>query len=145
PHRTQLKAPIAAQARSREFPASAAAMNALGRLLYLPDTAEPDWENTRRDLLLQLTTATQDLRQADLRSRINQAQRILTDHTAAWNMAGQPESRSRHIACTHALECIGAFRRGEPPPPTPPTFTETIDAIAKWNPGDTTRDLQQRP
>jgi hypothetical protein len=122
-------------------------MDALGRLLYLtdnlPDTAgsdepsrrtEPDWENTRRDLLLQLATATQDLRQADLRSRMNQARRILTDHTAAWNMVGQPESRSRHIACTHALECIGAFRRGEPLPPTPTAFTETIDAIATWNP-----------
>jgi hypothetical protein len=140
--RAQMKAAIAAEAREREIAASSAAMDALSRLLYLESSAKadastrpvhPDSNNTRRQLLLQVATATHDMRQADLRVRIDQALRILTHHTAAWNMIGQPESQSRQIACTHTIECIGAFRRGEPLPPRPTAFDQTIKAIEQWS------------
>lgn len=138
--RAQLKATLATEARAREITASSAAMDALGRLLYLESSAEADTSprpahpdsNTRRQLLLQVVAATQDIRQADLRATIDQTLGILTHHAAAWNMIGQPESRSRQIACTHALECIGAFRRGEPLPLRPAEFDRTIEAIEKW-------------
>lgn len=158
--RSQLKAAIATEARAREITASSAAMDALSRLLYLESSAENSAENstksfanssaeadasprpahpgsnTRRQLLFQVVAATQDIRQADLRATIDQTLRVLTHHAAAWNMIGQPESRSRQIACTHALECIGAFRRGEPLPPRPAEFDRTIEAIEKWSATD---------
>jgi hypothetical protein len=138
--RAQINATITTEARAREITASSTAMDALSRLLYLENSAEADASprpahpdsNTRRQLLLQIVAAAQDLRQADLRATIDQTLRILTHHVAAWNLIGQPESQSRQIACTYTLEYIGAFRRGEPIPPRPAEFDRTIEAIEKW-------------
>jgi hypothetical protein len=136
--RTQLRNAIATEARNRDITAAATAITALGKLLHVADDGRPD-ENRgsgqqRDELLLQLATAAQDLRNADLRLRVTEAYRILTEHTAAWSIAGQPESVSRKIACEYGIDCLGAFRRGEPVPPMPEQFTATIAAIEQWTP-----------
>ena len=124
--RTQLRNTIAAESRNREIGASATAITALGRLRARPAGEDDD------EALLALATAAQDLRDAGLRARLAEAGRILTEHAAAFNMAGQEEPVSRKIACEHGIECLGAFRRGEPIPPTPEPFAATLAAIDRW-------------
>jgi hypothetical protein len=131
--RTQLRNAIATEARNRDITAAATAITALGKLLHLAGENQRD-DPARDELLLQLATATQDLRNADLRLRVTESYRILTEHAAAWSIAGQPESVSRKIACEYGIDCLGAFRRGEAVPPMPEQFTATIAAIEQWTP-----------
>jgi hypothetical protein len=126
-----------------EITAAATAILALGKLRHLPGDSHssPD----RQDHLLQLTIAVQDLRNADLRARVTAARRILDEHAAAWSIAGQPEPESRRIACEYAIDCLGAFRRGEPVPLMPEPFTATLAAIDQWSPPKQVRPIPGRP
>jgi hypothetical protein len=133
--RLQIKTTLAAEERAREISASTTVLSALSQLFQLPD--EPnmsgdEWHRRRQDLLLLLDTASQDLRSKDLRSRLAEARDMMERHTAAAALTVQAEARTRSIACAHAVACLGAFRRGEPLPDRPATYTQTIDAIHEW-------------
>ncbi|HET8683662.1 MAG TPA: hypothetical protein VFM54_17615, partial [Micromonosporaceae bacterium] len=135
--RLQMKAALAAERRTREIAASSVALDALSQLLQLPDEAAPDdagteWQRRRRELLLVLGTACQDLRGDDLRHRIEEVVSMIELHTAATSMTGDTERQVRSTACTHALSCLGAFRRGDPLPARPDGYARTLDAIDRW-------------
>jgi len=101
-------------------------------------TAQPEqeslekWDRWRDDLLLAFETASLDLSSEPLRARLEQAQRALLYPYGPWDIERQPESVTRRIVCRHALECVGAFRRGDLLPAKPKKFTGTIGSVDEW-------------
>ena len=98
-----------------------------------PDSIRVDqWHRRRDDLLLTLETARLDLSNESLRARLERAQRALRYPSGPWDIERQPESMTRRIVCRHALECVGAFRRGDPLPSEPKEFAGTIASVDEW-------------
>jgi hypothetical protein len=98
-----------------------------------PDPVRVDeWHRRRDDLLLTLETARLDLSSESLRARLERAQRALRNPSGPWDIEHQPESMTRRIVCRHVLECVGAFRRGDPLPSEPKEFTGTIASVDEW-------------
>ena len=102
----------------------------------LPLDPEPasldEWNQWRSDLLLAFETASMDLSIKALRSRLERAQLALLYPSGPWDSERQPESVTRKIVCRHSLECVGAFRRGEPLPAESNKFINTMGAADEW-------------
>lgn len=137
----QTRATVSAEVRAREVAASSTVIDVLVQLLQLPDEPPEDqnpdaattpWHARRQQLLLTLSTSAQDLRQDKLRDRLDEVHRLLSLAQAAWNLAGQTEPQTRQIACRHALDCVGAFRRRAALPDRPDDFTATATMIDEW-------------
>ncbi len=91
-----------------------------------------DWYRRHKDLLLAFETASMDLSSEPLRARLERVRRALDYHSGPWDQARQPESVTRRIVCRHALECVGAYRRGDSLPTEPERFTETVGFVDDW-------------
>jgi hypothetical protein len=110
-----------------------------------PEEAALDaWDRRRAELLLALETAGMDLSSEALRFRLERAQRALRYPAGPWDIGRQPESVTRRIVCRHVLECVGAFRRGDPLPPEPQQFTGTIGDVDQWIEWQEEQDRYQR-
>ena len=98
-----------------------------------PDQVRLDeWYRRRDDLLLTLETARLDLSNESLRARLERAQRALRYPSGPWDIERQPESMTRRIVCRHALDCVGAFRRGDSLPSEPKQFAGTVASVDEW-------------
>jgi hypothetical protein len=94
-----------------------------------PATKHNEWTSRRNALLLIVQTAPLDLRDQKLRARLAETHRLLGLYHNARTMAGLSERSVRWIGCDHALECLGAFRRGESLPERPESFETTLSSI----------------
>lgn len=74
------------------------------------------WTRARQDLIVAFETAALDIGDRELRSRLAEVSLILKLYYGPKKYAGQPERRTRYIAVKDALDCLGAFRRGDPLP-----------------------------
>jgi hypothetical protein len=110
-----------------------------------PEQASLDqWERKRGDILLWLERASLDLLSESLRSRLELVQRALRYPHGPWDIERQPESVTRRIVCQHALQCVGAFRRGDVLPAEPGPFINTVGDVAEWIGWQEEQDRYQR-
>jgi hypothetical protein len=65
----------------------------------------------------------------DLRERLAFIADALLDPEDMRDFEGFSEMRSRYVLCREALDCLGAYYRGEPLPPERPTTTQARAAI----------------
>ena len=135
--RIHLRSTLAAERRAREISASSTALDAIGQLLQMPEepstTSEQDqWRQRRRQLTLLLGVASQDLLGVQMRRRMNEIHQSLELQTAASFFTGMTEQEARAAASTHALACLGAYRREEPLPEPPPEYTQLLQSVNDW-------------
>jgi transcriptional regulator with XRE-family HTH domain len=141
---------VAAERRARSIDATTAAMAALGELRGLgskPDwehevkdylgkdtpglTTEAEWdalekwEKRRADLIGKVRLAALDIEDPDLRGRLDEAVHVLDLWRGPMRHTRQPESRTRFLAATDALEALGAYRRGDLPPERGSAYRDT--------------------
>ena len=96
------------------------------------ETIRQEWDRRREELLLVFETASMDLSSEASRSRLERAQRAFLWYHGPWSIERQTESATRRIVSRHALECVGAFRRGDPLPAEPKQFTSTVGDVDEW-------------
>ena len=139
--RLQAKNNLRAERRAREITASSAALSAIGQLITLSDAPDgagigivqrAEWKQARQGQLLLLDIATQDLGHAELRVRLDEVRRLLDLYDGATFYTGQTEPTLRIAVCAYAVDCLGAFRRGETLPARPEAVTESLESLAAW-------------
>jgi hypothetical protein len=139
---------VEAEQRERTMTSAATAIETAGKLLLLeerpdepsdravmyrrkdvppePPEAEVDaWEARQSELVLVLETAVLDLPE-QFRQQLNSAIKVVRVGQA--RDVARLESQQRHAACLYALDCLGAFRRGEALPDQPDSFEEALEA-----------------
>ena len=101
------------------------------------DLASARWQQERRGLVSALHAASVDISDDSLRARIDQVRLILNTPQGPWECRQQRESSTRKIAVDHAMDSVGAFRRGSPIPNEPAEYVKALqdvrDYIEEWN------------
>jgi hypothetical protein len=110
-----------------------------------PEQATLDsWDRRHGDLVLAFQTASMDISDKILRSRLKRVTNALEYPYGPWDMARQAESSTRRIVCRHALECVGAYRRGDPLPPEEGQFLDTVNFVDDWIDWQEKRDRYEK-
>jgi hypothetical protein len=123
--RSQVKGTLRAERRQRESTAAATALDACAGLIHLVRAPDEDAESRFRVIL---AVATQDIGSGDVRKRLGEAHKIMTLAPHVPQMAGR-EPNAVWFAANHAIEVLGAHRRGETLRSTPAGWTEALRAI----------------
>lgn len=146
--RLQGRLTVEAEQRARTMASAASAIEAVSKLLLLddrpdephdravmymrknvpPDASEADvdaWDAQQSELVLVLETAILDLPE-QFRQQLNSAIEVIRVGRA--RDSARLESQQRHAACLYALDCLGAYRRGEALPDQPDSFVEALEA-----------------
>jgi hypothetical protein len=98
------------------------------------DLGPPDkeWTRARGDLIVAFETAALDIGDRELRSRLAEASQILVFYYGPEKYEGSSEQRTRYIAVKDALDCLGAFRRGDPLPERSANYRNTYAWVQEY-------------
>lgn len=91
--------------------------------------AQAEWEQQRLDFLSEIELAALVIDDEQLRGRLRETVQMLGLWDGPMRYARQPETRTRFIVATDALEALGAYRRGEPLPARSPEYGNTKELV----------------
>ena len=96
------------------------------------EVAMTAWRRTRDGLILAIDAAAQDIGDAALRVRLEETCTMLRLYQGPEASAGQSENRTRYIAVSDGLGCLGAFRRGEQLPERSADYVSTYNLVKDY-------------
>lgn len=87
------------------------------------------WEERRRTLIVTVDSSSLDIDDTRIRDRLEQVVRALNLYQGPEKNIRQSEYRTRHLAVSDGLACLGAFRRGDELPALSEEFKTTIEFV----------------
>ena len=93
------------------------------------EAAAETWEQRRDDLLAEIELAILDTDDDQLRTRLKEAVKMVQLWNGPMQHIRQTERRTRWIAASDALEALGAYRRGDPPPDQSAAYRNTREFV----------------
>ncbi|MGK5741538.1 hypothetical protein [Micromonospora sp. URMC 103] len=93
------------------------------------DAAIEAWRQQRQAFVLAVETAALDIVNGEVRQRLDESVKMLRFYRGPEKDIRQSEYRTRYIAVSEGLACLGAFRRGDPLPDRSESFVETMQFV----------------
>jgi hypothetical protein len=93
------------------------------------------WEQRRDGLLTEIELAILDIGDGLLRARLTEAVKMVQLWNGPMQARRQSERRTRWIAATDAMEALGAYGRGDPPPDPSASYRNTAEFVEVYREG----------
>ncbi|MFC7483111.1 hypothetical protein ACFQX7_28205 [Luedemannella flava] len=129
--RSSAAAMLLAERRSQERAATAAILDASAALIQLARSSDRDRDAESANKLM-ISIKTQDVADLAVRTRLEEYHKILSLANGVHQMTGRASTSITWSAANHAIEIIGAYRRGEKLPQPRPVWTEMLTAADEW-------------